>query len=129
MVEQFPNDYAQRLNFGELLLAAGQVDEAIRQFQVAQRGTSLKQRSCVMLGRSFSKKQLHDLALEQFDRAIADTHGMDEFKKDVLYSSAQCCEALGKQDEAIRRYKLIYANDISFRDVASKIDGYYSDPS
>lgn len=129
MVEQFPNDYAQRLNFGELLLAAGKVDEAIKEFQVAQRGTSLKQRSCVMLGRSFSKKRLFDLALEQFDKAISDTHGMDQFKKDVLYSSAQCCESLGKRKEAIRRYKLIYANDISFRDVASKIDGFYSDPS
>lgn len=129
MVEQFPNDYAQRLNFGELLLAAGKVDEAIKEFQVAQRGTSLKQRSCVMLGRSFSKKRLYDLALEQFDKAIAEAHGMDDFKKDVLYSSAQCCESLGKQEEAIRRYKLIYANDISFRDVASKIDGFYSDPA
>lgn len=129
MVEQFPNDYAQRLNFGELLLAAGKVDEAIKEFQVAQRGTSLKQRSCVMLGRSFSKKRLYDLALEQFDKAIADSHGMDNFKKDVLYSSAQCCESLGKREEAIRRYKLIYANDISFRDVARKIDGFYSEPS
>ncbi len=129
MVEQFPNDYAQRLNFGELLLAAGKVDEAIKEFQVAQRGTSLKQRSCVMLGRSFLKKRLYDLALAQFDRAIADSHGMDEFKKDVLYSSAECCESLGNHDEAIRRYKLIYANDISFRDVASKVDGFYSDPS
>ncbi|MDQ8185642.1 tetratricopeptide repeat protein [Pelagicoccus sp. SDUM812002] len=129
MVEQFPNDYAQRLNLGELLLAAGKVDEAIKEFQVAQRGSSLKQRSCVMLGRSFSKKRLYDLALEQFDRSIADAHGMDEFKKDVLYSSAQCCEALGRKEEAARRYKLIYANDISFRDVAGKIDGFYSDPS
>lgn len=127
MVAQFPNDYAQRLNFGELLLAAGKIDEAIKEFQIAQRGTSLKQRSCVMLGRSFSQKHLYDLALEQFDKAIADSPGMDDFKKDVLYSSAECCESLGNREEAIHRYKLIYANDISFRDVASKIDGFYSD--
>lgn len=126
MVEQFPNDYGQRLNFGELLLKAGRVDEAIKEFQVAQRSTSLKQRACVMLGRSFSEKRLFDLALEQFDKAIGDSPGMDDFKKDVLYASAQCCESLGNQEEAIRRYKLIYANDISFRDVASKIDGFYS---
>lgn len=127
MVEQFPNDYAQRLNLGELLLAAGKVDEAIKEFQIAQRGTSLRQRSCVMLGRCFFRKHLFDLALEQFDKAIMDSHGMDDFKKDVLYSSAGCCESLGDRKEAFRRYKLIYANDISFRDVASKIDGFYSD--
>lgn len=126
MVEQFPNDYGQRLQFGELLLKAERVDEAIKQFQVAQRSTSLKVKSCVLLGRSFSRKRLHDLALEQFDRAIKDSPGMDDFKKEVLYESAECCEALAKGEEAIRRYKVIYANDISFRDVASKIDGYYS---
>lgn len=127
MVEQFPNDYAQRLNFGELLLAAGKVDEAIREFQVAQRGTSLKQRSSVMLGRCFSQKRLFDLALAQFDKAVSDAPGMDDFKKEVLYESAQCCESLGNKGEAIRRYKLIYASDISFRDVARKVDGFYSD--
>lgn len=129
MVEQFPNDYAQRLRFGELLLAAGKVDEAIKEFQIAQRSSSLKQRACVMLGRSFSKKKLFDLALGQFDKAIGESSAMDEFKKDVLYSSAQCCEALGSREEAIRRYKLIYASDISFRDVAGKIDGFYSENS
>lgn len=129
MVEQFPNDYGQRLQFGELLLRTGKVDEAIKQFQVAQRSTSLKVKSCVMLGRSFSKKRLYDLALEQFDRAIAGSPGMDDFKKEVLYESASCCEALKKEEEAIRRYKEIYANDISFRDVAAKIDGYYSEGS
>ncbi|MBK1878649.1 tetratricopeptide repeat protein [Pelagicoccus mobilis] len=126
LVEQFPNDYGQRLSFGELLLSAGQVDEAIREFQVAQRSNSLKQRAFVMLGRSFSKKRLFDLALEQFDQAIAETPGMDDFKKDVIYSSAECCEAIGDKEDAIRRYKLIYANDISFRDVANKIDRFYS---
>lgn len=126
MVEQFPNDYGQRLNFGELLLGAGQVDEAIKEFQVAQRSNSLKQRASVMLGRSFLKKGLYDLALEQFDTAIADSPGMDDFKKDVIYSSAECCEAIGDEEDAIRRYKLIYANDISFRDVAGKIDSFYS---
>lgn len=126
MVEQFPNDYGQRLSFGELLLKSGQVDAAIKEFQVAQRSTSLRQRSCVMLGRSFYKKSLFDLALEQFDKAVADAPGMDDLKKDVLYASAECCEALGRREEAIRRYKMIYANDISFRDVASKVDGFYS---
>lgn len=126
MVEQFPNDFGQRLGFGELLLAAGDVDEAIKEFQVAQRSNSLKQRASVMLGRSFLKKGLYDLALGQFDKAIADSHGMDDFKKDVLYSAAECCERIGDKEDAIRRYKLIYANDISFRDVAKKIDSFYS---
>lgn len=127
LVEQFPNDYAQRLNLGELLLGAGKVDEAIKQFQLAQRSNSLKQRSCVMLGKCFYEKRLFDLALEQFDKAIAELPGMDEFKKEVLYTSAECSEALNDIEGAVKRYKLIYASDIGFRDVAAKIDGFYSD--
>ncbi|MDQ8201971.1 hypothetical protein [Pelagicoccus sp. SDUM812003] len=127
MVEQFPNDYAQRLKYGELLLRMDRYDEAIKQFQVSQRSTSLRQRSSVLLGRAFFKKSLFDIALQQFDQAIEGSLSMDEFKKDVLYSSAECCERLGRREEAIRRYKIIYASDIGFRDVAEKIDQFYSD--
>ncbi len=126
IVEQFPNDYAQRLRYGELLLEFDQIDEAVMQFQVSQRSSSLKQKSCVLLGRSFFRKGLYDLALAQFDRSIEGVPSMDDFKKDVLYASAECCELLGNTDEAIRRYKLIYSSDIGFRDVAAKIDGFYS---
>lgn len=126
MVEQFPNDYAQRLKYGELLLNAGRLDEAIKQFQVSQRSTSLRHQSCVLLGRSFFEKRLYDLALEQFDRSIEGVVSMDEFKKEVLYASAQCCEKLKKGEEAVRRYKLIYASDIGFRDVARKIETAYT---
>ncbi len=125
MVEQFPNDFGQRLKYGTLLLEAEQVDEAIQQFQVSQRSANLKLRSHVMLGRSFMAKGLFDLALEQLDLAIAGSVAMDAFKKEVLYISANCCEELGRPDEAFRRYKLVYASDIGFRDVAAKIDSYY----
>ena len=125
LVEQFPNDYGQRLKYGGLLLEAGQVDDAIQQFQVSQRSTNLKLRSHVMLGRSFMAKGLHDLALEQLDIAISGSVPMDAFKKDVIYTSAVCCEKLGRREEAIRRYKQIYASDISFRDVAAKVDAHY----
>ena len=127
MVEQFPNDFGQRMKFGELLLEAGNIDEAIQQFQVSQRSSNLRLRSHVLLGRSFMKKKLFDLALEQLEIAIKASGAMDNFKKQVVYLSAECCEELGRHEEAITKYKLIYANDIGFRDVALKIDSYYSE--
>src|SRR5690606_34605561 len=62
LVEQFPNDYGQRLKYGQYLLDAGRLDEAIQQFQVSQRSPNLKSRSLVALGRSFMAKGLYDLA-------------------------------------------------------------------
>src|SRR5690606_18390958 len=49
LVEQFPNDYGQRLKYGQYLLDAGRLDEAIQQFQVSQRSPNLKARSLVAL--------------------------------------------------------------------------------
>lgn len=126
MIDQFPNDYARRLHYGELLLGSKKIDKAIQQFQISLRSSNLKLKSHVLLGRSFMEKRLFDLGLDQLNQAIEGAVAMDEFKKDVLYVSAQCCEELGNREDAIQRYKQIYASDISFRDVATKIDSFYS---
>jgi hypothetical protein len=34
-------------------------------------------------------------------------------------------EAMGKRDEALTQYKKIYEADISYRDVAQKIEQFY----
>jgi hypothetical protein len=33
---------------------------------------------------------------------------------------------MGKQDKAIEEFKIVYSADISFRDVADKINAFYS---
>lgn len=125
LVEQFPNDYGQRLNYGELLLKLGNVDGAIQQFQVSQRSPSLKLKSQVLLGRCFVSKKLYDLALEQLSAANESVKVMDSFKKDTLYLMALCYESLGDEEQAIKQFKAIYASDIGFRDVAQKVDAFY----
>lgn len=127
LVDHFPNDYGQRFKYGELLLRAGDIDTAIQQFQISQRSPSLKQRSHVLLGKCFIAKGLHDLALVQLEVAEEAAIVMDSFKKEVLYLIANCHEALGDQAAAIGKYKSIYASDIKFKDVASKIDAFYSE--
>ncbi|MEM9158079.1 MAG: tetratricopeptide repeat protein [Verrucomicrobiota bacterium] len=125
LVDQFPNDYVQRFKFGELLLRNEDLDLAIQQFQFSQKSPSLKLKSLVFLGRCFIRKGLYDLAFEQLNLANDSLKSMDDFKKEVVYEIAECCERLGKREEAISHYKLIYANDIGFRDVARKIDSFY----
>ncbi|MCH6257852.1 tetratricopeptide repeat protein [Puniceicoccaceae bacterium K14] len=126
LVDHFPNDYGQRFKYGELLLRSGDIENAIQQFQISQRSPSLKSRSHVFLGRCFMGKGLFDLALEQLKVAEEAAVVMDSFKKDVLYLIASCYESLGSPSDAINNYKLIYASDIKFKDVASKIDAFYA---
>lgn len=125
-VERYPNDYAARHALGTLLLEAGQVDAAIAQFQQAQKGPQVRIASLVGLGRCFKAKKLFDLAVAQLTSAKNDLTTMDDTKKDVIYELGVCFELMGKADRAIEEFKIIYSEDIGFRDVADKINAFYS---
>jgi tetratricopeptide (TPR) repeat protein len=125
-VERYPNDYPARYNLGELLLELGQTDAAIAQFQQAQKGPQVRIASLVGLGRCFKEKKLFDLAVAQLNTAKNDLSTMDDTKKEVIYELGTCYELMGKPDLAIEEFKVIYSEDIGFRDVAAKINAFYS---
>ncbi|MSU51366.1 MAG: tetratricopeptide repeat protein [Opitutus sp.] len=125
-VERYPNDYPARFALGTLLLEVGQTDAAIGQFQQAQKGPAVRVASLVGLGRCFKAKRLFDLAVAQLNLAKADLATMEDTKKDVIYELGACYELMGKPDLAIEEFKVIYSEDIGFRDVADKINAFYS---
>jgi tetratricopeptide (TPR) repeat protein len=125
-VERYPNDYPARYALGALLLELGQTDAAIGQFQQAQKGPQVRVASLVGLGRCFKAKRLFDLAVAQLNTAKNDLNTMDDTKKDVIYELGLCYELMGKPELAIEEFKIIYSEDIGFRDVADKVNAYYS---
>ncbi len=126
-VERYPNDYVARHALGTLLLELGKVDAAIAQFQQAQKGPQVRIASLVGLGRCFKAKRLYDLAITQLSTAKTELGAtLDDIKKDVVYELGACFEIMGKPEAAIAEFKLIYGEDIGFRDVADKINAYYS---
>ncbi len=125
-VERYPNDYPARYALGALLLEIGQTDAAIAQFQQAQKGPQVRVASLVGLGRCFKTKKLFDLAVAQLNTAKNDLTTMDDTKKDVIYELGVCYELMGKPELAIEEFKVIYSEDIGFRDVADKINAFYS---
>jgi tetratricopeptide (TPR) repeat protein len=82
--------------------------------------------SILYLGRAYSRKNFHDLAIEQFSLLKNEIQVMDERKKDAIYELGCCFESMGDQDKAIEEFKVVYSADISFRDVADKINAFYS---
>jgi hypothetical protein len=66
------------------------------------------------------------LAIEQFSILKNEIQVMDDRKKDAIYELGCCFESMGKQDNAIEEFKVVYSADISFRDVADKINAFYS---
>jgi tetratricopeptide (TPR) repeat protein len=129
-VKRYPNDLQIRFEFGALLYARGQINEAIQQFQMSQRGPQYRARSMYFIGLCFAGKKQYDMAAQQLEKANADMSDMDENKKACLYELGQIYEATNNRPKALDYYKEIYQVDISYRDVSAKIEhGYGTGPS
>ena len=120
-VERNPTDLAARFDLGIGLLAAGEVDAAIAELQQAVKDPRKKNEALFALGRAFQQKNLPELALGQFDKAIQ-AAGSGVLAKEALYEMGAICQGLGKRDDALRHFTRILEQDIGFRDVAQKVE-------
>ena len=129
LVERYPNDYGYRYELGLLLYGNDRYDDALPHFQLAQRNAKVRLDAILYLGRSYSRKGFHDLAVEQFTSLKNEIQIMDDRKKEAIYELGCCFEAMGSPEKAIDEYKLVYSADISFRDVSEKINAFYEQNS
>lgn len=125
-VDKYPNDYNQRFELGKLYYEAGQSDAAIQQFQLSQRNPKVRPNSLLYMGRAFKQGQKYDLAIEQLQTLKKELQLMDDTKKSTIYELAEAYEYMGSEQEAIEEYKNLYQHDISYRDVADKINAFYA---
>lgn len=125
-VEEHPNDLTLRFDLGQTFLEEGKIAEAIQEFQKSQNNPHLKTRSLFNLGQCFARRRMFDMAARSYQNALKEKLIFDEEKKELVYSLAHLLEQMGKRDEAIEQYKQIYEIDIGYKDVAQKVDEYYS---
>lgn len=125
-VERYPNDYAARYTLANLHFEAGEYQEAIANYQQAQKNPKVRISALAGMGKALKARKMFDIAVAQFQTAKSELASMDDTKKDVIYQLASCYEAMGKTQEAINEYKLIYSEDIGFRDVSDKINAFYA---
>ncbi|MFY9342550.1 MAG: tetratricopeptide repeat protein [Planctomycetota bacterium] len=119
-VERNPADLGARFDLGNGLLAAGEIDAAIAELQQAVKDPRKKTEALFALGRAFQHKNLPELALGQFDKAMQ-AAGSGLLAKEALYEMGAICQTLGKRDEALRHFTRILEQDIGFRDVTQKV--------
>jgi predicted nuclease with TOPRIM domain len=53
----------------------------------------------------------------------------DDEKKELIYLLGCVYEKMDKREDAIAQFKIIYAADVGYKDVAEKIDAYYGGQS
>jgi tetratricopeptide (TPR) repeat protein len=125
-VEKYPTDMAIRFEMGQLYLEAGKIAEATAEFQKAQGNPHKRIAAMSYLAQCFSRRKMYDMAARKLQEALKEKPGFDEEKKDLIYQLGSVLETMGKKEEAIEQFKIIYEMDISYRDVGAKVDAYYA---
>lgn len=125
MVKRYPNDLQFRYELGYQFYLRKQYNEAIEEFQLAQRNPQRRTRALYYLALCFREKGQSDIAFEQLQKAASELTLMDETKKDVVYVMGVLAEEMGRKDEAIAFFKEIYSVDIKYRDIAQRIESSY----
>jgi tetratricopeptide (TPR) repeat protein len=124
--EKYPNDLLIRFELGELYFNAGKTSEAIQELQKAQNNPNRRIQALSLLGQCFARRNMNDLAAKTLEKAIAEKVVFDDEKKEIIYALGVVLEKMGKPQEAIEQFKLIYEVDAAFKDVGAKVDAFYA---
>lgn len=128
-VARYPNDLQLKYDYAVLLFQQNRINDAIKQFQAAQRNAQRRVNALYYLGLCFKAKHQYDMAVEQLQRACEELPSLDDQKKAALYELAHTLELTGHPAEALDHYKQIYQADIGYRDVADKVEHGYRKPA
>ena len=124
--ERYPTDLQIKFELGQLYFLAGKYNEAMAEFQKAQNNPQRRLQAMAYLGQCFAAKGMNDMAARRIQEALKEKPGFDDEKKDLIYLLGSLLEKMGKKEEAMEQFKQIYEQDIGYKDVAAKVDAYYS---
>ncbi len=124
--EKYPTDLLIKFELGVLYLNAGNIQEAIQEFQKAQGNPSKRLAAMSYMAQCFSAKNMNDMAARKLQEALKEKPVFDDEKKEMIYQLGCVLEKMGKKEEAIEQFKQIYETDIGYKDVAAKVDAYYA---
>lgn len=124
--ERYPTDLQIKFELGILYFNAGKLNDAMSEFQKAQANPQRRLQAMAYMGQCMAGKGMNDMAARKFQEALKEKPVFDDEKKDLLYLYASVLEKMGKKEEAIEPLKQIYEVDMGYKDVAAKVDAFYS---
>lgn len=124
-VERYPNDANYRFDLGEMYWRLNNFDQAMQEFQSAQKSPQYRVRTLAYMGKCMLKKNLPELALEQFKLALEGLDKNDPIRKDALYQIGCTCEEINRPDDALAAFRELYSVDVNYLDVGDRLQKFY----
>lgn len=124
--QKYPTDLHIRFELGVLYFEAGKLTEAIREFQRAQAHQNRRIAAMNYLGQCFARGGKLEMAARKLAEAIKEKPLFDDEKKDLVYNYGNVLSLLGRREEAVKQFELIYQDDIGYRDVQKRVDDFYA---
>jgi tetratricopeptide (TPR) repeat protein len=120
-----PNEGEFRFDLGEALYKIGQYKRATEELQLSLKQPSVRYQALNMMGLAFMKRNMMDFAIKQLTLAQSELAVMDEIKKEITYNLGLAYEVAKNAEKALEQWKMIYEYDMSYRDVAARVEASY----
>ncbi len=120
-----PNEGQFRYDLGEALFKIGQYKRATEELQQSLKQPSVRYQALNMLGLAFMKRGMLDFAINRLLLAESELAVMDEVKKEISYNLGLAYEAAKQPEKALEQWKKIYEVDMTYRDVAERVEASY----
>ncbi|MBN1384169.1 MAG: DUF4236 domain-containing protein [Elusimicrobia bacterium] len=121
--DKYPEDYEIKLLIGNCYYKINKFDEALNVLQKIPEEFEEYLKVIQLLGACFAQQKKYDLAIEVLKKAPLQKRNLDDDLLEVHYSLALVYELSGDNKNALKHYKKVYTQNISYRDVADKIKG------
>ncbi|MAE28339.1 MAG: tetratricopeptide repeat protein [Planctomycetota bacterium] len=119
-----PGDATLHLELGRALMRLGDHDGAAGELQKAIGDPRLEGDALFHLAQCFQSKGFNDLARKEYQRALDGRQQVDDRAKEILYNLGAIAEAENDPAEARSLYARVFEVDISYRDVAVKMEQF-----
>jgi tetratricopeptide (TPR) repeat protein len=120
-----PNEGEFRYDLGEALFKIGQYKRATEELQQSLKQPSVRYQALNLMGLAFMKRGMLDFAIKQLSLAQTELLPMDDLKKEITYNLGLAYEVSKQAEKALDQWKMIYEVDMSYRDVATRVEASY----